>query len=193
MRYNITCHRKAPWGNTGFGTRCHLAGSWPFRINPLVLAWVAFLLPCASQKNDTSGLPKQQHLAPDQGSALLLSLTANRTFPWPPTEQQRVWRWPPFRSRSQHQQQLLGLSILLPEKYFLLTFIIRHRAKSGRSGQENERKRAPFATLQHHTLIGQGDKAALSYTISLVVKTTRSALLFVGDLSLEMLIYSEIE
>lgn len=98
----------------------------------------------------------------------------------------------PFLSCSQHQHQLLGLSTLFPEKYFLLTFIICHRAKSSTSEQENEWKRAPFATLRHYILIRQVDKASPpSYMIRLEVeaKTTCSVLLCVDDLSLEMLIF----
>lgn len=98
----------------------------------------------------------------------------------------------PVLSRSQHQHQLLGLSTLFPEKYFLLTFIICHRAKSSRSEQEGEWKRAPFATLRHYILIRQVDKASPpSYTIRLEVevKTTCSVFHFVDDLSLEMLIF----
>ena len=98
----------------------------------------------------------------------------------------------PFLSHSQHQHQLLGLSTLFPEKYFLLTFIICHRAKSSRSEQESEWKRAPFATLRHYILIRQVDKASPpSHTIRLEVevKTTCSVLLFVDDLSVEMLIF----
>ena len=151
-------------------------------------------MPCVSWRNGMSGLPKKkQHLALllVKSSALLLCLTANCTFTWPPTERQRL-KANPILSRSQHQHQLLGLSTLFPEKYFLLTFIRCHRAKSSRSEQESEWKRAPFATLQHYILIRQVDKASpLSYTISLEVevKTTCSVLLFVDDLSLKMLIF----
>lgn len=86
------------WGDTGYGA-CHLAVSWPFRTSPLVLAWIAFIMPFVSWKNDTSGLPKKEwHLAflLIKSSALVLCLIADSTFTWPPTEWQHVWRRIPF-------------------------------------------------------------------------------------------------
>lgn len=171
----------------------HLAASWPFRTNPLFIAWVVLIMPCALRKSDMSGLlRKQQCLALlIKSSALILCLTANCTSTWPPTEWQHVWRRIPLWAFTA-STSIVGVKHS-PEKYFLLTFITCHRAKSSRSEQESEWTRAPFATLQHYILMRQGDKASppsCTIRLNVEVKTACSVLLFVENLSLEMLIFS---
>lgn len=145
--------------------------SCPFWTSPSVLTWVPSTLPCTSWKNHVNPI-KEGNIWLSFLSELSFGSLPGSTGTWAPAEQRHVWSWIPlFLSELLTPSSIVGVSAVFPGKYFLFISVICLRAKSSRSEQESEWKRALFATQWHCMLVRWVGKAKQTVR---EVKTTRS-------------------